>query len=162
MSLELFTANPYNRALRSLTTLYGRYFKQSYLPEGVSAGNLFDINRFHRPSGISMSQKYRLTGRRLVAAGIVLSLATFGAVERALAAVASPRSASSIHDDFLHNASTPVLEPRAAIRVMIVGDSITQGREGDWTWRYRLWQWFQEQGVEVCEFSLHSLNVNES
>ena len=42
------------------------------------------------------------------------------------------------------------VEPRqAAIKVMIVGDSISQGHEGDWTWRYRLWQWFQSEGVAV-------------
>ncbi|GGS09851.1 hypothetical protein GCM10010269_56170 [Streptomyces humidus] len=35
------------------------------------------------------------------------------------------------------------------LRVMVVGDSMTQGREGDWTWRYRLWQWFTDQGVRV-------------
>ncbi|MFF0204433.1 fibronectin type III domain-containing protein [Streptomyces sp. NPDC005017] len=34
-------------------------------------------------------------------------------------------------------------------RVMIVGDSITQGREGDFTWRYRLWQWLRSQKVAV-------------
>lgn len=26
-------------------------------------------------------------------------------------------------------------------KMMIVGDSITHGQEGDFTWRYRLWQW---------------------
>lgn len=42
------------------------------------------------------------------------------------------------------------LEDRATLKVMIVGDSITQGREGDWTWRYRLWQWFtQTNGITV-------------
>ncbi|MEV6871516.1 GDSL-type esterase/lipase family protein [Amycolatopsis sp. NPDC051128] len=34
-------------------------------------------------------------------------------------------------------------------RVMIVGDSITQGHEGDFTWRYRLWQWLRNQKVAV-------------
>jgi lysophospholipase L1-like esterase len=29
--------------------------------------------------------------------------------------------------------------------MMIVGDSISAGQEGDYTWRYRLWQWFQSQ-----------------
>jgi hypothetical protein len=33
------------------------------------------------------------------------------------------------------------------IRILIVGDSMTQGREGDYTWRYRIWDWFQEQGI---------------
>ena len=32
---------------------------------------------------------------------------------------------------------------------MVAGDSMSQGREGDWTWRYRLWQWFLNQGVSV-------------
>ncbi|KAB8236592.1 uncharacterized protein BDW43DRAFT_323679 [Aspergillus alliaceus] len=36
-----------------------------------------------------------------------------------------------------------------ALRVMIVGDSMTQGQEGDYTWRYRIWQWFKEQAVAV-------------
>src|SRR5918993_1328375 len=35
------------------------------------------------------------------------------------------------------------------VRVMIVGDSVTQGSSGDWTWRYRLWQHFQAAGVAV-------------
>ena len=34
-------------------------------------------------------------------------------------------------------------------KVMVVGDSMSQGHEGDYTWRYRLWQWFQQQGVPV-------------
>jgi hypothetical protein len=32
-----------------------------------------------------------------------------------------------------------VPEP-TAVRVLLVGDSVTQGSSGDWTWRYRLWQ----------------------
>lgn len=36
-----------------------------------------------------------------------------------------------------------------ALRVMFVGDSMTQGKHGDWTWRYRMWQWFQDQGIAV-------------
>ncbi|EFR02396.1 fibronectin [Nannizzia gypsea CBS 118893] len=35
------------------------------------------------------------------------------------------------------------------LRVMFVGDSMTQGKEGDWTWRYRMWQWFQDQDIPV-------------
>lgn len=34
-------------------------------------------------------------------------------------------------------------------RVLIVGDSMTQGSEGDYTWRFRLWQHFQAAGVPV-------------
>lgn len=29
------------------------------------------------------------------------------------------------------------------LKVLVYGDSITQGAEGDFTWRYRLWEWFQ-------------------
>lgn len=32
-------------------------------------------------------------------------------------------------------------------KVMIAGDSMTQGKEGDWTWRYRMWQWAQSNGL---------------
>jgi len=35
------------------------------------------------------------------------------------------------------------------LKIMVVGDSMTQGHEGDYTWRYRLWQWFQDQHVAV-------------
>ncbi|KAH8901592.1 hypothetical protein GQ53DRAFT_815051 [Thozetella sp. PMI_491] len=34
-------------------------------------------------------------------------------------------------------------------RLMIVGDSISQGWEGSYTWRYRLWQWIQENSVDA-------------
>lgn len=36
-----------------------------------------------------------------------------------------------------------------ALKVMIVGDSMTQGHEGDYTWRYRIWEWFESQDVAV-------------
>ena len=32
-------------------------------------------------------------------------------------------------------------------RIMIAGDSITHGQEGDYTWRYRLWEWLTKQNV---------------
>lgn len=35
------------------------------------------------------------------------------------------------------------------LRVLIVGDSMTQGREGDFTWRYRIWEWFQKSGIKA-------------
>ncbi|KXX73552.1 Receptor-type tyrosine-protein phosphatase F [Madurella mycetomatis] len=34
-------------------------------------------------------------------------------------------------------------------KVMVVGDSISQGREGDRTWRYRIWEWLRQQGILV-------------
>lgn len=29
------------------------------------------------------------------------------------------------------------------VRILVVGDSVTQGSAGDWTWRYRLWRHLQ-------------------
>lgn len=39
-------------------------------------------------------------------------------------------------------------EPEAT-RIMVLGDSHSQGRRGDWTWRYRLWQHFKRTGTDV-------------
>lgn len=33
--------------------------------------------------------------------------------------------------------------------VLLVGDSVTQGSAGDWTWRYRLWKHFEASGTPV-------------
>lgn len=41
------------------------------------------------------------------------------------------------------------LQQQDVIKVMVIGDSISQGREGDWTWRYRIWEWFREQDLPV-------------
>ena len=35
----------------------------------------------------------------------------------------------------------------SGIKFLVVGDSISHGREGDWTWRYRLWEWFCREDV---------------
>jgi len=34
-------------------------------------------------------------------------------------------------------------------RIMVVGDSVTQGSVGDWTWRYRLWQHLRSVDADV-------------
>lgn len=33
------------------------------------------------------------------------------------------------------------------LRILIVGDSISHCGEGDYTWRYRIWEWFKDQGL---------------
>lgn len=43
-------------------------------------------------------------------------------------------------------ASRPGIVP---LRIMIVGDSISEGFESMHTWRYRLWEWFQANDVSV-------------
>jgi len=35
----------------------------------------------------------------------------------------------------------PPPPPQPSARVMVVGDSISHGMEGDWTWRWRLYTW---------------------
>lgn len=39
--------------------------------------------------------------------------------------------------------------PDGELRVMVVGDSLSQGSSGDYTWRYRLWSHLRGAGVEV-------------
>lgn len=36
---------------------------------------------------------------------------------------------------------------QSSLRIMIVGDSISHGQQGDTTWRYRFWQWLRSQNV---------------
>lgn len=43
-------------------------------------------------------------------------------------------------------ASAPAPAP---VRILLVGDSVTQGSAGDWTWRYRLWHHLVDAGVRV-------------
>lgn len=38
---------------------------------------------------------------------------------------------------------------QSGMRVMIVGDSMTEGQQGDITWRYHMWTWFRDQGLTV-------------
>lgn len=47
------------------------------------------------------------------------------------------------------NSSDTVQKRKEATRVMIVGDSLTHCHEGDYTWRYRIWDWFLSQNVAV-------------
>jgi lysophospholipase L1-like esterase len=44
--------------------------------------------------------------------------------------------------------AVPVAADRP-LRVLLVGDSVTQGSAGDWTWRYRLWQQLTADGTAV-------------
>ena len=39
--------------------------------------------------------------------------------------------------------------PEPTIKIMVVGDSISHGGAGDWTWRYRLWQHLMSSGTSV-------------
>lgn len=51
------------------------------------------------------------------------------------------------------HASQPASQPnRNSIKIMVIGDSISQGYEGDYSWRYRLWQWLREADHEDVTF----------
>jgi hypothetical protein len=91
--------------------------------------------------------------------GIIVYLATFVALSLTPVAECSPVSTLTIPDHLIRNDTSATLDSRAnSISVMVVGDSMTQGKEGDWTWRYRLWEWFNDQGVQV-DCSLFKLFV---
>jgi hypothetical protein len=83
-----------------------------------------------------LKQKWRDTNwRDLVAAAILIGV-VYGALVYTLGSRArkSPRRAPYI----------------AALRVLVAGDSISQGSESMHTWRYRLWEWFQANNVTVA------------
>jgi hypothetical protein len=103
---------------------------------------------------IDMSQNAGSIGLRSFVARVATSLAALGAVSLYAAALVSPALALPGQIPLVSNLGTLAADRNQVIRVMIVGDSITQGLEGDWTWRYRIWQWFKEEGVEVCVISI--------
>lgn len=70
--------------------------------------------------------------RSAIAAVMAVPLTSGLAVPVASTDSASPSSAAI--------ASSPDTD---TVRILVCGDSISQGREGDFTWRYRLWEWFQ-------------------
>ncbi|WP_353945529.1 GDSL-type esterase/lipase family protein [Streptomyces sp. HUAS MG91] len=58
-----------------------------------------------------------------------------------------PPAASTTPEDLMslaHPERTPDM-----IDIMIVGDSISHGSSGDWTWRYRFWKHLREHGVSL-------------
>jgi hypothetical protein len=101
-----------------------------------------------------MPRNAGLIGVRSFATRVTTSLAALGAVSLHAVVVASPALALPEQIPLVSNPGTPAANQNQGISVMIVGDSITQGLEGDWTWRYRIWQWFKDEGVEVCIISI--------
>lgn len=43
----------------------------------------------------------------------------------------------------------PAPQPAGPVRILLHGDSVTQGSAGDWTWRYRLWKHLVSSGEQV-------------
>ncbi len=48
-------------------------------------------------------------------------------------------------------AAARAVEDAPATRILLLGDSVTQGSAGDWTWRYRLWKHLRAVG-EAADF----------
>lgn len=64
-------------------------------------------------------------------------------------------------------AAATALEPPEPIRVLLVGDSVTQGSSGDWTWRFRLWEHLSATSDRPVEFvgprdDLHDYLVDQN
>jgi hypothetical protein len=76
--------------------------------------------------GDSVGERGRRTGVQTLTAALVLA----GLV------VGLPEGSSPAH-----------ATPDEPVRIMLVGDSMTQESSGDWTWRYRLWQHLTEHAV---------------
>lgn len=66
-----------------------------------------------------------------------------------LAAAAVLATASSVHASGEAEPAVPAPEPTGPVRILLHGDSVTQGSAGDWTWRYRLWKHLTAAGEQV-------------
>lgn len=94
--------------------------------------------------------------------GAYRSSVTSAAPRRLVAALAG---APLVVGSLLTGCSTPEGSEGVTARVLLFGDSITHGRNGDWTWRYRLWQRLQDSGAHGIDFvgpadDLHSASDN--
>lgn len=54
-----------------------------------------------------------------------------------------------------------VIGPHNTVKVLVCGDSISQGLEGDFTWRYRLWQWFQGNQTHLHHRSQYTYSYGD-
>ena len=66
--------------------------------------------------------------------------------------VAALVGAPLVVGSLLTGCSTAEAPAGTTARVLLFGDSITHGRDGDWTWRYRLWQRLQDSGERGIDF----------
>lgn len=65
------------------------------------------------------------------------------------AALAASAAALQNNNSAANSHSTSLRGRDGALKVMVAGDSMTQGLEGDWTWRYRIWQWFRNNNINM-------------
>ncbi|KAF4943413.1 hypothetical protein FGADI_13440, partial [Fusarium gaditjirri] len=102
-----------------------------------SLHQLATIPALRLPTNITAVPEYEIVSRLAPALPPIQVGVSFGEVDGMIAAT---------------NVSSPdksIVGRQSTLRVMVVGDSISQGREGDFTWRYRIWQFFKQNGIDV-------------
>ncbi|SCN74636.1 uncharacterized protein FFNC_11530 [Fusarium fujikuroi] len=108
------------------------------------------------PTNITAVPEYEIVSKLAPALPPIQVGASFGDVDDMIAGMIAATNVSSPDKSIVGRQST--------LRVMVVGDSMSQatsiktvlltiidnaGREGDFTWRYRIWQFFKQNGIEV-------------
>ncbi|KAG9506573.1 hypothetical protein J7337_000106 [Fusarium musae] len=93
------------------------------------------------PTNITAVPEYEIVSRLAPALPPIQVGVSFGEVDDMIAGMIAATNVSSPDKSIVGRQST--------LRVMVVGDSISQGREGDFTWRYRIWQFFKQNGIDV-------------
>ncbi|KAF5254019.1 hypothetical protein FANTH_1201 [Fusarium anthophilum] len=93
------------------------------------------------PTNISAVPEYEIVSRLAPALPPVQAGVSFGPVNDMIVGMIASTNVSS--------PGLSVVARQSTLRVMIVGDSMSQGREGDYTWRYRIWQFFKQNGIDV-------------
>ncbi|RBR16058.1 hypothetical protein FVER53590_29604 [Fusarium verticillioides] len=82
------------------------------------------------PTNITAVPEYEIVSRLAPALPPIQVGVSFGEVDDMIAGMIAATNVSSPDKSIVGRQST--------LRVMVVGDSISQGREGDFTWRYRI------------------------
>lgn len=84
-----------------------------------------------------------------VLVGLLVGVLTLLGPDARSAASAPDPAGSAAAPAAATSAASPTATPAPVepLRIMLLGDSVTQGRVGDITWRYRLWQQLTSQGV---------------
>jgi hypothetical protein len=99
----------------------------------------------HEPKTSAIMIRKKFSGWRPVATKIAVFIAALFVLRLAFSSKNHKPSSTTSYPSV-----PPDIEIRpGAISMMVVGDSISQGGEGDRTWRYRLWEWFKVQDVVV-------------
>lgn len=79
---------------------------------------------------------------RFLAACLLLPLST---AQHVVVPGSVPGSLFSPHG--LPPATSAPRHQQSEVKILVCGDSISQGKENDFTWRYRLWEWFEQQST---------------